>query len=253
MPKETKPNLTKTRPPSRLMRPENISVPQTAVRIDRLEARIAKLEKEFAQQFDDGLNGSGVPDEIWPARNKRGPKEKLSLEDLLWRRDHFIHKLEEVWPELRLVLKTAKTEAALKKALGTFIGPYKTTDWARQLQDQADLVLEFIYSKDYRDNPRNLANAIAGTPELSLHRSFKRCRDNPTKLRIGERAVRDYLRRKHPHVFPRLSRARTEDAIAKIMERTNTNDAVYLNLKSNPRLVLELLEEGRPRGLTHPS
>lgn len=160
----------------------------------------------------------------------------------------FVEKLESNWPELQILFKKCKNVDSLMIGLNDFVTS-RYSHWALQLIDHADLLFEFVKGPNYRGNPRNLADSISGVPELGLYRSQRICRDHPSTLPIGERALRDYMRRRHPHKFPELRRAKTEKQVMEIVRNTRTTDQIYLTMAKSPGLLLKALGEGKVRPL----
>jgi hypothetical protein len=110
---------------------------------------------------------------------------------------------------------------------------------------------EFFKSGRYHGNPRNLAAAMAGLPELSWKRSFDICSAYPYKTDHKVQAYWDHMRRNFPDRLRELEEAETELDVKIVLGRSRTDDPLYLHLKENPGKVKEWLEAGRPVDSQH--
>lgn len=110
----------------------------------------------------------------------------------------------------------------------------------------ADAIWKFVTSGRFHGNLRNLANAMAGVPEMSWRRSFDLCTANPPKppIPIHFRAYRDFLDRNFPERLCELESAQTPDDVAKILRKSRSKDPTYLALRAEPAKVLGWLREG---------
>ena len=100
----------------------------------------------------------------------------------------------------------------------------------------------------FHGNPRNLAAAMSGLPELSWKRSFERCSAHPYKTGHKIPSYWDHMRRKFPVRLRELEEAKTELDVKIVLARSRTDDAIYLHLKDNPDKVKEWLKLGKPSG-----
>ena len=111
----------------------------------------------------------------------------------------------------------------------------------------ADQLWEFLKSKRYRDNPRNLAAAMAGLPELSWKRSFDKCSPQAVpEVGMQVRAYREYVRRKFPDRFAALLKAQSTEEIEAILKGSRSRDRILNHLRDNPSKVQNWLEAGKP-------
>jgi hypothetical protein len=217
------------------------SLPFLLERVQELEKRVAELEKGDHFEFPA------------PPKPKPGPKPSIRLDDLLQRRDALIHWLEDNWPELRRAIRRAdKAEhliPALRRAKG--IGSYEWqppfyTEWKQYWP----LMWEFTQTKRYRNNPRNIANAMAGIPEISWKRSFDLCSSHPSHLEIQKRAVLDYLQRKVPERLKAIRRADGDtEQIREILQKRTKDRQLHI-LGHQAEYIPRYLEEGEPRSAT---
>jgi hypothetical protein len=104
----------------------------------------------------------------------------------------------------------------------------------------------FLESGRFHRNPRNLAAAMAGLPELSQKRSFDICAAHPYKTAYMLQVYWDHMKRKFPVRLRELEEATTELDVKIVLSRSRTNDPVYRNLKENPGKVKEWLKIGKP-------
>ena len=172
--------------------------------IRTLEQRVARLEKALA-------NGVGPIDylaqEIPTAEPKKPGPKPIHFQGLLADRDSLVLMFENYWPEIGpLCCPKAKPKSLLRvlEAVSTQkMSSYSQA--AHHLTKHFQAVLEFLASDRFRHDPRQIANALAGVPKIGLWRSLKLCQSRPTNYPIGQRAMKAYIRRKHPVLFRRLA------------------------------------------------
>jgi len=104
----------------------------------------------------------------------------------------------------------------------------------------------FLTSGRFHGNPRTLAAAMAGLPEMSWKRSFDICSAHPYTTGHALQAYRDYMKRKFPDRLKELDKVRTEEGVRMVLARSRTHDPLFLHLKENPGKVKEWLEFGKP-------
>jgi len=141
---------------------------------------------------------------------KSGPKPKRPP-TIYDDRDDFVHLFESYWPEIEpkcvpmIDIESLKRIFTALKAMeiGQIVGA------AKKLLDQLPFIEEFFANPKLRDrfrgDPRVLAGALAGVPGIGLWRSLKLCPPKTCKLPMGDRAVRSYIRRKHPALHNALT------------------------------------------------
>jgi hypothetical protein len=180
---------------------------------------------------------------------------KFDADQVLLFRNSLVCFMESNWPELRNALENPKSKGRILAALQPYIArkhvvaAYELADF---LAREIDSLWEFLNSGRYTRDPRQIANALAGVPQVSWRRSFDFCgkKENSYELWIHERAMRDYLKRKFYGRFVKLSRATTVEEISTIMRGTRTHDRNMRELKRRPEQVLRIFEEGKPRPVT---
>lgn len=175
--------------------------------IAALKARVKRLEDWRSEENgEDAFSSEGqeVP------KKRRGAKPKHSG-GIYHDREMFVRFFEQHWPEIEPLcgpkpnvrLYRAFLESHGKPNLGQMGGV------ARQLLGRIEFWREFLsvpkYRARYRDDPRVLAGALAGVPDIGLWRSLKLCPPRTCTVPMNERAMRSYLKRKHPDVYERLT------------------------------------------------
>jgi hypothetical protein len=172
--------------------------------IAELVQRVARLEKALE-------NGVGPIDylaqEIPTAERKKPGPKPIHFQGLLADRDTLVQMFEYHWPEVEPLCWPKAKPRSLLRVLEA-ISAEKMSSYAqaaRHLTQHFDSVLEFLASDRFRRDPRQIANALAGVPQVGLWRSLKLCQSRPTSYPIGQRAMKAYLKRKHPVLYRRLA------------------------------------------------
>ena len=194
---------------------DKVLAEQPPDRITELERRVLQLERDVA--LLKGLSGSPFFDEVAtePTRQKPGVKPRLSDKELLSYRDGLILWLEPVWPWLAERLDAAQTVeqvAALLEAIADDDPEPRPPCQQRLLQNAAAL-LAFLFDEKYRktelarsqvtqvlswpwedEKPihaanqlptRQIANAMAGVPDIAWSTSRDRCAKQPSEVRVA--------------------------------------------------------------------
>jgi len=191
---------------------DKVSDNQPSDRIAELERKVAKLQKDVVML----KRQSGWP--LWGnqgnelRKRKPGPKEKISDEDLLQYRDALILWLEPVWPwmiERLLAARTVTEVAAILEAV-TEEPDSRPACQERILQNAAAL-FEFLWDERFRKTlpkatvtdaltswehkrrkraanqlpTRQIANAMAGVPDIAWRTSLDRCAGQPSAVFIA--------------------------------------------------------------------
>jgi hypothetical protein len=195
--------------------------------IRSLQERVAKLESivaELSATRDDDLDT--VPKE---ERKRPGPKP-IHRGMILSDRDQLVEMLEYYWPEIEPLCSPEPNGKGLKKVLSSITGQmqgryrFPSIHLLRHLSK----VLEFLSTDRFRRDPRQIANAFAGVPKIGVWRSLKICQESPSNRVIGNRAIRSYIRRKHPELHGRLTADYSLPNFAAAMRTYRTQD-VKLN------------------------
>lgn len=220
-----------------------------------LEARLKRLELLVAQLDQERRERNPYVHTVHVGRllMKRGPK---TIPDfvLAERRDELIAFFESNWPELEPLCTPPLNFKALKQAFQAFANPgQSTTPWGtkaallspgtvgnhsaatnRLLRPQVfSQFKDFLKEqKRFAANPRQLANALAGCPDLMFWTSLKRCQRVPFRFGIDPRAMRSYIRRKHPKLYQKLSERPSLPELAAFCRRYRTKDSYIAGLKA---------------------
>jgi len=178
------------------MRNENIFGDTPDAPPDPLEAKVAELKTKLAMhhailnlyltryplndpETGDSLVSFDLDDPnsfLHPKGKKRGRPVLLSDEALLRRRDQMLHWLDMLKNQLEPALNIAKSQEQLKEQL-LFHFPNRDGDrtLARLLYQDAGVFWDFLQNRRYTGKPKQIADAMAGVPELSWRRSMDRC------------------------------------------------------------------------------
>lgn len=211
-----------------------------------LVKRIESMERRVFPSWDPEvpeLEGGEIPKRI-------GRKPLLPLPEVLGRRDALIYWLEDSWPELSLAFQRARTTEELylplKKAkdLGSYAFQPPFYGDPKKYLDQ---LKAFLDSGRYFGNPRNVAGAMAGMPEMSWKRSFDLCCTYKSDVGLRPRAIRDYLRRNFPQRLRELLKAETAMEAEHILRRSRTKDPLYRGLIQQSKHLLQWLRDGVPK------
>jgi hypothetical protein len=169
-----------------------------------LELRIARLEKAI----DSGVGPlEYLAQEIPAAQPKKPGPRPIHFQGLLGDRDTMIQMLEAYWPEIEPLCWPKPKPNTLLRVLEK-ISEQKLSSYvqaAGHLTRHFEPFLKFLASDRFRRDPRQIANALAGVPQVGIWRSLKLSQSRPSNYPIDARAVRAYIRRKHPVLFRRLA------------------------------------------------
>ena len=206
-------------------------------RLSDLETRISRLESE-------SLGLCVLPQEPPLAKQGMGRKRRIEVAEVLKRRDQLVSWFESVWPFLSIALRKAKNSrdanAAMVEAKTRKPFIEEQPPFERNPQKHEAALWEFLQSGRFHENPRNLAAAMAGLPELSWKRSFDICSRHPCKQIAAEQSWRDYLRRKFPERLRELCRAKTVYEVRTILKKLRSHDPTCEFLKKHPDAVFRL-------------
>jgi hypothetical protein len=194
---------------------DKVSADQPPDRITELERRVLQLEKDVA--LLKSLSGSPFFNEVAtePTRQKPGIKPRLSDEELLGYRDGLILWLEPVWPwlaERLAATRNVEHVAALLEAIADD-DPEQRPPFQQRLLHNAAALFAFLFDEKYRktelaksrvtealnwpwedEKPggaanqlptRQIANAMAGVPDIAWSTSRDRCAKKPSEIRVA--------------------------------------------------------------------
>jgi hypothetical protein len=221
---------------------EGLSTVQLSKQLRQINVRLAQLEAE--------VFGGFVP--LFKAEPHEPVKGRPALLDpavCVERRDRLASWLEQNWPFLSMALRqTKKSQDAIKaitiarkRLPALFMPPFY--EYAEEFEIP---LWEFLKSRRFHGNPRNLAGAMAGLPELSWKRSFDICAENPYTAPFRPEAIRDHMQRKFPDRLRELRPGMSKEEVLVVLARTRSKDPTYELLKEHPEEVLEWLKAGRP-------
>jgi hypothetical protein len=232
--------------------PSNNFGPPVEVLLKQLQARVDELEGFLRAKFPTAFEAYRNRDPETASRNRtRGPSPRVPDSHLVIRRNWLIKLLEQHWPELQPMLRKHSKERLSRSSAKAFLKRVADEQGslaspAAKLLENFHVLVSFLQSSDYNEDPRRIANAMAGVPEYSCSTSLKHCRANPSDEAIGPRALRDYLKRRYRSVFVELQKTRDVVKIQEIMDSVETNDREYNWLRDDPEGVLEIMRLGLP-------
>ena len=193
-------------------------------------------------------NTPGVDPSQWPVPERKRPGPKPAHTGMLLHdRDELIQMLEFFWPEFEPLCHPKPNETGLKRVLTAILpqmqGRYEFP--ARNLRKHLPELVKFQFGDRFRCDPRQIANAFAGAPTLSTWRSLKLCQQQPCLAPIGARAIRAYIRRKHPDLHGRLS---ADDSLVNFVTALRSYQTKDDRLT---RLVPQYLHASWKQGMAH--
>ncbi len=183
-------------------------------RIAELERQVARLQRDVAllKRFSGWplfADNSSEPEE----KKKPGAKEKIGDDVLFHYRDGLVLWLEPVWPWLESRLLRRSTCEQVRAVLEAVAPePDLRQDWQERLVQNAFALREFLWDERFRktlpkttvtnaltlplDNEkgrraanqlptRQIANAMAGVPDIGWRRSLDRCSAQPSKTYVA--------------------------------------------------------------------
>jgi hypothetical protein len=216
-----------------------------------LERRVKKLEDWVASQIGQKSVSPRAhrEDRIVRLGKKRGPKT-ISGAELDSRRDELVRFLESNWPELQLLCGPEPKPEELKRALVTFRRLLRKNDdpiaranlgtvddhraAAHRLLENLSQLETFLMNRQDRfaGDPRQIANEMAGCPNMGFWTSLKRCQQRPFRVGIHPRAMRAYIERKHPRLYTKLLERPSLPELAVFWNQYRTKDKVLAGLKA---------------------
>ena len=165
-------------------------------RIASLETRVAQLEAgnslmvEADGSIDLSAKENRFVDEqtamiVWPpAPIKRGRRPRTQLDEFVRRRDDLIIFIEIRWSDLENVMANPKSPEHLLRTIES-ASPGAHTTWGyKQLTEYLGALWEFLNSDRYKGEPRQIANAMAGAPEMKGRSSLDLGTKYPSSLEV---------------------------------------------------------------------
>jgi hypothetical protein len=210
-------------------------------RLSALEDRVSRLESESVESWL-----SPKPPAV---KREKGRRPKIELEQVLERRNQLVTWFERAWPFLSIDLRKANHSrnavAAMMKAKTREPFAGQRPPFERSPQKHEAALWRFLQSGRFYQNPRNLAAAMAGLPELSWKRSFDICSGHPCSQLVAKQSWRDYLRRRFPQRLRELRMTKTTEEVRKVLRGSRSHDPTYVFLKEHPEQVFEWLNAGK--------
>lgn len=192
--------------------------------ICQLQERVGRLEQLLA-----GLTGTGtgyVEGQIPSAERKRPGPKPAHIWSIRGDRDQLVRMLEEYWPEIEPFCIPRPDEKGLRGVLRSIvrIRGFHELPAKYLLEHLLDLV-KFLGGDRFRHDPRQIANAFAGFPQISVWRSLKICQANPCIDPIGHRSIRAYIRRKLLRLYRDLTAEHSMVNFATVLRQYRSKDA----------------------------
>jgi len=207
---------------------DRVLADQPLDRIADLERRVLKLEDAVALlksvSTSPVLNDAVIPGEPEKPedRKRRGPKEKIDDYDLLHTRDLLISWLESIWPAIVDQLEKARHPRHVRAVFEEYAVQRDSRPvWQTRFMKKPGAVIKFLLSDrfgktlpratvmnaltlpfdDERRAPaanrlptRQIANAMAGVPDLKWRTSFDKCSQRPSQARVAPNTELYYRR-----------------------------------------------------------
>jgi len=153
-------------------------------------------------------------------KKKPGPQVKIDDTEILLNRDNIAAWLEEHWPQIVKTLIAAKSPHEVAVVLEMATTHDILPDWQRRFVGHPAELLDFLASKKFRIKPprktvvdalclsdaekrkraanrlptRQIANAMAGVPNLKWRTSLDKCSQRPSSYRVGHNTATHYRR-----------------------------------------------------------
>jgi hypothetical protein len=225
-------------------------------KIKKLEKRVAELEKRLAEPsnnsgaidlsdpryklFDDGVSEIV---EFVESTSKRGRPPIIPRAILARQRDELVVFIEVRWPDLLMHMRSPKSINDLLEAIRK-ASPGAQTIWPYiHLIENIGALWEFLNDKRYTGEPRQIAYAMAGVPDMKWRSSLNTCTKYPSGLPIHPSAFKDHIHRHNPDLLHSLvATGATESNLGRLAKHCDECS----RLSTEPKRVLEALEAGEP-------
>lgn len=171
-----------------------------------------------------------------------GRPPKLAREEVIQRRNGLSHWIENCWPVLIIGLRKAKSATGALDAIESAKRQYQEVMSVRFYnapEHYSESLWSFLKSGRFHGNPRNLAGAMAGLPELSWKRSLDISQKHALNTPLEPPAWRDHLMRHFPKRFRELRKATSNVQVKAILSKSHSPDTTYRYLKKHPDEVLK--------------
>ncbi len=186
---------------------------------------------------------------------KRGPSPAHRTDMFLFR-NQLVSLVESFWPEIQQACIVPLDEKFLWWTLSAIQlkVPCEASD---HLVSHIDKLIKLLKARSrkrptkrtFRNDPRQLANAMAGVPLIEFWTSMRKCelKANRCEAAIGERAIRSYIERKHRRLAAMLRKVKTGDILGYrgALENYDLRDS-HILLCRNPARLQKAWEAGIP-------
>jgi hypothetical protein len=205
---------------------------------------IPKYKKE------DDRDLVSVTDEL-----RRGPRP-THRRDIFDFRDQLVMLIEWFWPEILQACALPLNKKFLLRVLSA-IKLKVSCEASAHLVTHIDELVKFLtarsrnppHTRTFRNDPRQLSNAMAGEPLISFWTSMRKCelKANRCESAIGQRAIRSYIERKHRRLAAMLREVKTGDILGyrRALKNYDLRDS-HILLCRNPMILQEAWEAGVP-------
>jgi hypothetical protein len=196
-----------------------------------LEVRMAAAEAQIAQLSERVDRVAGIiPSHYFPSaeanQKKPGPERNIEDEELFRSRDSIVGWLEGIWPEIVQQLLAAKDPRKIQQIFKSVARPKDSRPpWQTRFLRHPARLLDFLSGDKFRRKPpkktvldalnlpqederrkraanrlptRQIANAMAGVPNLRWRTSFDRCSQHPCSYLVTLTTAEYYLHMHHP-------------------------------------------------------
>jgi len=225
-----------------------------AEQVSRLEKRIAELEtlvrdlNSFVFHTSEQRCGtfadfSSEPMKQAPPPKKRGRRPRIAPEELARRRDYLVEFIEIRWPDLVTVMKRRTALEQLLKTIKLACPGAESTEGYIKMTEHVGDLWEFLKSGRYKSEPRQIAYALAGVPEMTWRSSLDYCTKNPSQLHIRPEAFLDHVRRRNPKCHRDLLANGVTDQNRKLLSRCCIE---CHRLATIPECIQRVLQDGKP-------
>jgi hypothetical protein len=166
--------------------PQDSQILLLTEKIASLEKRLEALEMRDYQVVEaDGTTDLSAEENRYregepkivvrsPTSVKRGRRPRMTSEEFQKRRDGLLQFLEIRWNDLSEVMREPRSLTHLVQAIDS-ASPGAQAMWEyQQLTEQIGPLWEFLESGRYKGKPLQIANAIAGVPEMTWRSSLDR-------------------------------------------------------------------------------
>ncbi len=178
-----------------------------------------------------------------PGRARLGRPPLLALEDFTSRRDQLINFIEPQWPDLVAIVVRPSSLVGVLAGLEKVSGGSKQS-WAyRHVKEHLVDLWEFLNSGRFRGEPRDVANALAGVPEMKWRTSLERGRKNPSNQQLAPSALAEHIKFRNPSLLQRLlSDGPTGDSL-RLLSKCCSDCKAF---SAKPETLLRILNQGFP-------